>query len=155
MNDHNQSENFSFISNIGQWNHVVSSTMLLSILSDALKDIASTLADPDIRLGATSIQTLGKGANLMFPSISRLFLHWSGAKVYSQTGWEATVGFFPWIRHWACTCLRAPRLRTTEMCNDLVSCRAGLGDCRQRSICPDIGKISYCRVFSKVKALFF
>src|SRR6218665_3681368 len=37
---------------------------------------------------------LGWGKFNMFAIISLLFLHWRGAKVYSQTGWRAMAGFF-------------------------------------------------------------
>jgi len=46
------------------------------------------------------IQTFGWGkCNVMFPSISRLFLRWWGAKVYNQAGWgPCMAGFALWIR---------------------------------------------------------
>jgi len=52
--------------------------------------------DPDIRIrGEGHINPdilLGRQFN-MFPSISRLFLRWREAKVYSQTGWGPWTDF--------------------------------------------------------------
>jgi len=70
-------------------------------------DIWLTLADPDIRLRGGHINSdvrLG-GANLMFSSISRLFLRWRGPKsiakldggrgrIFNFPPWSATEGWF-------------------------------------------------------------
>src|SRR6218665_3272191 len=64
--------------------------MLTKIIS-----VAPPVADP--RQSANSTPCGGSRGQfvIMFPSISRLFLRWRGAKVYSQTGWETMTGFAP------------------------------------------------------------
>ena len=60
------------------------------------------LADPDLRVWGVRMQTFGYGGNLMFSSVSRVFLRWMGAKIYCQTGYGVKAEFPPtlWIRRW-------------------------------------------------------
>ena len=51
--------------------------------------IENEWVDPDIRLGVHINSDIRLGGFNMFPSVSRLFLCWREANVFSQTEWGA------------------------------------------------------------------